>query len=87
MSNFARFAGALIVMASPAAAQAPGDGAKADLNKTDVDRIICQKQEQIGSRLAVKKVCLTAKEWRDRAQADREQTEKVQSDTRTRSGG
>lgn len=87
MSNFARLAGALIVMASPAAAQAPRDGTEADINKTDVDRIICQKQEQIGSRLAVKKVCLTAKEWRDRAQADREQTEKVQSDTRTRSGG
>ena len=50
--------------------------------KTDAHKMICKKEETIGSRLAAKKVCLTAAEWATRAAADREQTEDVQAGTK-----
>jgi invasion protein IalB len=49
--------------------------------KTDADKIVCKKQEVIGSRLGAKKVCLTVSEWDERAKNDRERTEHVQSST------
>jgi hypothetical protein len=68
-----------MLMASPAIAQTPTDSvAKEDKQKNDPNRIICQKEEQIGTRLAPKKVCLTAKEWAERAQLNRTETERVQ---------
>lgn len=53
----------------------------------DADKIVCKKEETIGTRLGAKKVCLTVQEWRERQLADRDQTEKVQSGTRTRCEG
>ena len=49
----------------------------------DADKIVCQKQEQIGSRLGAKKLCLTVREWRERHALDREHTEGVQAGVRT----
>ena len=49
----------------------------------DQHKIVCEKEERIGSRLATKTICLTIAEWRARQQDDRNQTEKVQADTRT----
>ena len=80
MAKFAYVASVLMLAASPAIAQSPTDGAaQANAKKSDVNRIICQKEEQIGTRLAPKKVCLTAKEWAERAQLNREETERAQS--------
>ena len=81
MSKFVFVAGALMLIASPAIAQTPTDSASRDAKKSDVNRIICQKEEQIGTRLAPKKVCLTAKEWAERAKVGREETERVQQGT------
>lgn len=86
MTKFAYVIGALILSTSPAAAQtAPTQAAQAvDISSTDesdVNRIVCKKEEKIGSRLGAKKVCLTVKEWQDRASADREETDRVQRDT------
>jgi hypothetical protein len=50
--------------------------------KDDPNRIVCQKEEQIGSRLGAKKVCLPLAEWQARQNADREQTERAQSGAR-----
>ncbi|HET8535266.1 MAG TPA: hypothetical protein VFL74_06925 [Sphingomicrobium sp.] len=50
--------------------------------KGDANKIVCQKEETIGTRLGGKKVCLTVAEWQARQQADRDQTERVQSGTR-----
>jgi predicted ATP-grasp superfamily ATP-dependent carboligase len=57
---------------------------KAD-NK-DPNRIICEKQEVLGSRVATKKVCLTAAQWEDRRREDREAIEKGQKQARGPSG-
>lgn len=51
--------------------------------KGDANKIVCQKEETIGTRLGGKKVCLTVAEWQARQHADREQTERVQSGART----
>lgn len=55
--------------------------------KSDVNKLICKREEQIGSRLGAKKVCLTQKQWTDRAEFDREQTERIQQNTGTRPSG
>lgn len=86
MSKFAYVIGALILSASPAVAQtAPTQAPQAvdipSTEKSDVNRIVCRKTETIGTRLGAKKVCLTVKEWQDRASADREETDRVQRDT------
>ncbi len=86
MAKFACLASALLVVAVPALAQAPAS-APQELKKSDVNKVVCQKEEQIGSRLGAKKVCLTVKEWLDRAQLNREETERAQQNTGVRSGG
>lgn len=44
----------------------------------DPDKMVCKKEESIGSRLAAKKVCLTVREWQQVADQGREHTEKIQ---------
>ncbi len=50
--------------------------------KGNPNRIVCQKEETIGTRLGAKKVCLTVAEWEARKTDDRDQTEHVQSGAR-----
>ena len=59
--------------------------AAADEKKTeakDPNRIICEKQSVVGSRLATKRVCMTAAEWEIRRREDREAVEKAQVNRR-----
>jgi len=55
--------------------------------RAEVNRIVCKKEIPIGSRLGAKKVCLSVKEWQDRADADRDSTERIQQQAPTRSSG
>ena len=55
-------------------------------DKKDPNRIICEKQEVIGSRLATKKICLTAAQWEERKREDREAIDKGQRQARGPSG-
>ncbi|HTK58704.1 MAG TPA: hypothetical protein VL336_06950 [Sphingomicrobium sp.] len=66
----------------PAAAWA--DDKKAEAK--DPNRIICEKQGVVGSRLATKRVCMTAAEWEIRRREDREAIEKAQVNTRGPNG-
>ncbi|HEU4809815.1 MAG TPA: hypothetical protein VFS69_04065, partial [Sphingomicrobium sp.] len=50
--------------------------------KSDADKIVCQKEEKIGTRLGAKKVCMTVAEWEARKAADRDQLERTQSGAR-----
>jgi hypothetical protein len=63
---------------------ASADEKKAD--KNDPDRIICEKQKELGSRLATKKICMTAAEWEVRKREDREAIDKGQMQARGPSG-
>ena len=68
-----------MAFAAPAAAQtAPVDPATtaAPTEKLkNPNRMICEKQEEIGSRLGGKKICKTAQEWQDWRQQNRDQVE------------
>jgi hypothetical protein len=67
---------AALMLSSPALAlQAAAPAAKP---AKDPNRIICEKEEVIGSRLGARKVCKTAAQWEEDRRLHREQLEKSQ---------
>lgn len=42
------------------------------------DRMVCEREEQIGSRLGARKVCMTVRQWAEKARLERQDVEKVQ---------
>jgi hypothetical protein len=79
-------AGVLILAAAPAIAQtapaqAPRSQPVASTDTSDANRIVCKREDTIGSRLAAKRVCLTVQEWKDRANHYRDETERIQHAT------
>ena len=42
------------------------------------DRVVCEREEATGSRLAARRVCLTVLQWEEKRREHRESTEKVQ---------
>ena len=82
----------LSIVATPAVAQTSSSAVGkprpiASTDKSDVNRIVCKREETIGSRLAAKKVCLTVQEWEDLAKGSREDTESWQRLTPVRPSG
>ena len=76
----------IAIMATLALAQtAAAEDQKKTTNK-DPNRIICEKQEVVGSRVATKRVCMTAAEWEVRRREDREALEKGQASARGPNG-
>jgi hypothetical protein len=61
----------LLTLAAPLAAEDPaqptatGDQSGAKKRDNSADRMICRTDEEIGSRLRKKKICMTAAQWRD----------------------
>lgn len=71
--------GALLFAAPPVLAQAQANGQPAPASKDkDPNRIICQKIEETGSRVASKKVCMSAQQWEEKRRGDREYLEDAQ---------
>lgn len=68
--------GQAIAQSSGTPAQAPAQSAESKR----MSEVVCQKQEVIGSRLAVKRVCKTRAEWADAQLQDRQVIEKVQTE-------
>lgn len=72
----------MLALATPAAAQTasaqPQPAAPAASKAKDPDRIICERQEEIGSRLGGKKVCKTAAQWDEERQQERDALDKFQ---------
>lgn len=83
------FIAAGVAVAMPAAAQTTvqPQPAQAATAKSDVNKLICKKQVEIGSRLGAKKVCLTLEQWQARTREDRDQLERVQQGARGPSSG
>lgn len=71
-----------VALAVPAAAQtAPADPAAppaAQPKLKDPNRMICEREEELGSRLGGKKICRTALEWQQWRQQNRDQVENWQ---------
>ena len=73
-------AGTLAVLSTPASAERKKPN-------SDPNRIICEKQEVLGSRLQAKRVCKTAAEWETQRQIDRQQIDKSQNMRHVPTGG
>lgn len=84
------FAVAVIsIVASPAFAQAaaPASPPQADQKKVkDPNEIICEKQQDPGSRLVSAKVCHTRAEWADLRHQDRQMIDRAQTQLGTANG-
>jgi invasion protein IalB len=76
----ARLAGlALLAGAAPVAAQSSSSTPPAPNSKAkDPNRVICERVEEVGSRLASKRVCLTAQQWEEQRRLDRDTLEENQ---------
>jgi hypothetical protein len=67
-----------VALVAPAAAQSgPTDPAapSSQSKLKDPNHVICEKQEEIGSRLGAKRICHTAAEWQQIRQQNREQVD------------
>lgn len=73
-------AAAAFAIAAPVAAQTPppAQAPAAAPKAKDPNRIICERQEEIGSRLGGTKVCHTAAQWDEIRKSSREQVENWQ---------
>lgn len=76
---------ALLLGAAPALAQTSG-GAPAAKAK-DPNRRICEVQDETGSRLRAKKICMTAREWDERRRLERQDLERGQQNSGTPKSG
>lgn len=50
-----------------------------NLSQVDPEKVICHKEKSVGSRIAEKKICKTAKQWEIEHLETRQATERVQS--------
>ena len=66
----------------PAVAQAEDKKAEKDPN-----RMVCEKQEVVGSRLATKRVCMTAGEWEQKRREERQMIDRSQVQQRGPTSG
>ena len=57
----------LLLLASDTPAAAPAEPAPTTAEKPKAERKICRREEATESRVAAKRVCLTAAEWQARA--------------------
>jgi invasion protein IalB len=70
---------ALMVATMPAVAQTQTSTQSAAINKNnDPNRIICEKQQEVGSRLNSRKICMTAQQWEEQRRRDRESLQDAQ---------
>ncbi|MFN2472563.1 MAG: hypothetical protein ABR588_01385 [Sphingomicrobium sp.] len=72
-------AAALLFYATPVLAQQapPAEQPKASDAKVH-ERVICEDTEEIGSRLATSRVCMTATQWATKRRSDRDEAEHMQ---------
>ena len=72
----------MFALAAPAAAQnavpSQQSAPAAANDKGNPDRIICERQEEIGTRLGGKKVCKTKAQWDEERQQNRDTLDKFQ---------
>ena len=77
---------AAVIIAAPVAAQT-AQPVPANPKKSDVNKVVCQSQEEIGSRLNTKKVCMTVQEWQEYRAEHRENAERWQQSAQARPSG
>jgi invasion protein IalB len=66
----------LALGAAPALSQSQPTGQQTA--QKDPNRVICQRVEEIGSRLASKRICMTAQQWDEQRRQDRMAVQNLQ---------
>ena len=79
MKPIRRLSAIAVMLASAVAAPSFAQDKPAKPAKDGPDEVICEKVEVIGSRLSVKRVCMTRAQWAERRQLDRQELERVQT--------
>lgn len=80
----AMFSAAILLCAAPASAQITFEAAPAVApaakvqDSKDASRLICQHEETVGTRLGGRKVCMTARQWAEKKDGNREDVERAQ---------
>lgn len=54
---------------------------------SDPNKIICEKEDTLGSRLQAHKICMTRAQWAERRRNDRDVVDRSQTNVCTRQGG
>lgn len=91
--KFAFVVAALLVAPAPLSAQkitfedSPPRPAKTANASTDLDKIVCRTEEEIGSRLRAHKVCLTVEQWKRYQDDYKEEIQEIQSLASVRHSG
>lgn len=89
MLKFVFFTGLLLSVA-PAAAQTQSttanNAAKPAQAQGDPNRLICETEQEIGSRLAAKRVCMTAAQWKEHQQQVRGQLDQWHTQNQSAGG-
>ena len=83
------FAGLLLSVAAPVAAQdapAQANGQPTAATSQKPERIICETQTQIGSRLASKRICMTASQWKEHQQQVHDQLDQLHQNVESQPG-
>lgn len=84
MLKLAYLTAALIVLPAAALAQSaaapavPAPAASPDKSKSDLDKVICRSQDEIGSRLERHQVCLTKQQWATNEQEAKNKVREMQ---------
>lgn len=77
MFKFIPALAACVIVASPAAAQTT-DSAQGQNSQPAKAKLICEKEQETGSRLGGKRVCHTKEEWDQIRAETRQNLEKIQ---------
>ena len=70
-----------LITATPVSAAQPQSAPMASISKAKMDPLdkqICRTEEGTGGRLHRQRVCMTVREWKEQAQANREAAELLQ---------
>lgn len=79
---------ALMAGAAPAAAQTTSSASPSpNSTQKDPNRIICERIQDTGSRLASKRICMTALQWEEQRRQDRNAVEENQRKTQGPTSG
>jgi hypothetical protein len=85
MPKYAFVTAGLLIVSAPAFAQiviqdtpAPVVPAKNPAAKSDLDKVVCRMQEQIGSRLQSHQVCMTKQQWWQFEQENKMKVQEIQ---------
>lgn len=68
----------LMAVMAGTALTVPANAASKPKKVKDPNEVVCEKQEVLGSRLAVRRVCMTRSQWEEQRRSDRDLVQKSQ---------